>query len=227
MSSFFRYPHTPHLAWLGATPPRDDKVLSSAEAGALLAGSVAVEEKLDGANLGISLRDDGQLQFQNRGQYLRSPYTRQFARLNAWTGQHGHAVRSFLKPSQILFGEWLAARHTVLYGNLPDWFVAFDVYDQMVGRFWCTTRRNAFAERLGLPVAPSLFHGQTSLTALTALVTESTSRFGAVALEGLIVRRDDEQFNLLRAKLVRPSFVQGIDGHWRHRQVEWNRVGST
>jgi hypothetical protein len=43
---FFRFPHTPHLAWLGQAPPRDDKVLSAAEAKSLLAGEVAVDEKL-------------------------------------------------------------------------------------------------------------------------------------------------------------------------------------
>ena len=38
MSSFFRFPHTPHIAWLAAGAPRDDKVLSPEEAQALLAG---------------------------------------------------------------------------------------------------------------------------------------------------------------------------------------------
>ena len=67
---FFRFPHTPHLVWLGQDAPRDDKVFSSAEAQALLASDVVVEEKLDGANLGFSLTSDGGLRAQNRGQYL-------------------------------------------------------------------------------------------------------------------------------------------------------------
>ena len=61
MTDFFRFPHTPHLAWLGEGTPRDDKVLSSHEAAALLAGEVVVEEKLDGANVGLSLDPDGGL----------------------------------------------------------------------------------------------------------------------------------------------------------------------
>jgi hypothetical protein len=44
MTDFFRFPHTPHLAWLGPGVPRDDKVLAPAEAQALLAGEVVVEE---------------------------------------------------------------------------------------------------------------------------------------------------------------------------------------
>ena len=48
VSQFFRFPRTPHLAWLGDALPRDDKLLSASEAHALLAEDVAVEEKLDG-----------------------------------------------------------------------------------------------------------------------------------------------------------------------------------
>ena len=70
MTDFFRFPHTPHLAWLAAGEPRNDKVLSLAEAQTLLAGEVVVEEKLDGANLGLSLNSEGALRTQNRGQYL-------------------------------------------------------------------------------------------------------------------------------------------------------------
>ena len=70
MTEFFRFPHTPHLAWLGAGQPRDDKVLSPEEAREILSGEVVVEEKVDGANLGLSVDDDGELRVQNRGTYL-------------------------------------------------------------------------------------------------------------------------------------------------------------
>jgi hypothetical protein len=55
---FYRFPHTPHLSWLGEGTPRDDKVLPPTEAKALLAGEVVVEEKRDGANPGLSLGSD-------------------------------------------------------------------------------------------------------------------------------------------------------------------------
>ena len=77
MTDFFRFPHTPHLAWLGEGSPRDDKVLSPDEVTALLASDVVVEEKLDGANLGLSLAPDGRLRVQNRGQYLAQPHAGQ------------------------------------------------------------------------------------------------------------------------------------------------------
>ena len=45
---FFRFPHTQHTAWLGEGQPRDDKVLSSAEAADLLARVVILKEKAAG-----------------------------------------------------------------------------------------------------------------------------------------------------------------------------------
>ena len=43
MSDFFRFPHTPHIAWLGDGMPRDDKVLNDAEIEAILTQSLRIE----------------------------------------------------------------------------------------------------------------------------------------------------------------------------------------
>jgi hypothetical protein len=67
---FYKFPHTPHLFWLGAGTPRDDKVLKPGEAAEFLSGEIVVEEKVDGANLGISLGPSGRLRAQSRGNYL-------------------------------------------------------------------------------------------------------------------------------------------------------------
>ena len=96
MTDFFRFPHTPHIAWLAEGEPRDDKVFTPAEAKALLAAEVVVEEKLDGANLGFSLGPEGDLQAQNRGQYLAAPHAGQFSRLPAWLAQHEDDITAVL-----------------------------------------------------------------------------------------------------------------------------------
>lgn len=221
---FFRFPHTPHLAWLGLGVPRDDKVLSSAEAKALLACEVVVEEKLDGANLGLSLAPDGSLRAQNRGQYLTEPHAGQFNRLPAWLAQHGDALRSVLTPNIIVFGEWCAARHSLDYVALPDWFLLFDVYDRQEGRFWCSTRRNALAASVGLATVPQVAHGRHTIASLQKLVTTSSSRYRHGPLEGVIIRRESAQWCESRAKLVRADFTQAIETHWRRRAIEWNRM---
>jgi len=226
MSDLFRFPHTPHLAWLGEGSPRDDKVLSRKEAGALLASWVRVEEKVDGANLGLSLGADGRLRAQNRGQYLEHPHNGQFSRLPAWLAMHETPLVAALGDSLMLFGEWCAARHSVVYESLPDWFLPFDVYDRALGRFWCANRRDQFCEQLGLRCVPTIFRGEISLQDLITLVETRQSRFGNAPLEGVVVRQDEDGFLKDRAKLVRPSFTQAIGDHWRRRAIVWNRLGT-
>jgi len=224
LSDFFRFPHTPHLAWLGEGSPRDDKVLSPNEVTALLAGDVVVEEKLDGANLGLSLTPDGSLRAQNRGQYLAEPHAGQFARLPAWLAQHGEGLLAVLKPNLILFGEWCAARHSLDYAALPDWFLLFDVYDRAAGRFWSTHRRNALAIGAGLVTVPPVLYGKASVASLKQLVATKQSHYREGPLEGVVIRRESPEWCEARAKLVRPDFTQSIDTHWRKRALEWNRI---
>jgi hypothetical protein len=229
MSDFFRFPHTPHLAWLGQGAPRDDKVLAPAEAQALLAFDVVVEEKLDGANLGFSLAPDGSLRAQNRGQYLdltgsHTGHGGQFSRLAAWLARHGDALGSVLTPDHIVFGEWCAARHSLDYAALPDWFLLFDVYDRHAGRFWSRPRRNTLAASAGLATVPAVAQGKHTVAALKHLVTTTTSRYRHGPLEGVVIRQDSAQWCEARAKLVRADFTQAIEGHWRKRAIEWNRV---
>ena len=221
---FFRFPPTPHIAWLGEGTPRDDKVLSVTEAAALLAGNVVIEEKLDGANLGLSLAPDGSLRAQNRGQYLDEPHAGQFARLRSWLAQNSATLHTVMTLDLILFGEWCAARHSLDYAALPDWFLLFDVYERAAGRFWSTPRRNALARKAGLVTVPQVFSGKIATVALKELLATATSRYRHGALEGLVIRRESSEWCEARAKLVRPDFTQAIDMHWRKRAIEWNRI---
>lgn len=225
MTSFFRFPSTPHLAWLSqAAVPREDKLLSPSDKRVLLAGEVLVEEKVDGANLGLSLADDGKLLAQNRGQYLTAPFAGQFARLPEWLTQHDEGIRGQLDAPLILFGEWSAARHSIAYDRLPDWFLLFDVYDRALGRFWSSRRRNALASAAGLAIVPPLLRGHTNLTELQQLLASSSSHYRAGPMEGLVVRRETTDWCKNRAKLVRADFTQAIGEHWSRRRIEWNRV---
>lgn len=224
MSDFFHFPHIPHIAWLGEGSPRDDKLLTPRETETLLSDEVVVEEKLDGANLGISLGPDGQLRTQNRGQYLIAPFTGQFFRLQGWLSQHGYKLAGKLKPGIILFGEWCAARHSLDYDNLPDWFLLFDIYDRAEGRFWSTSRRNGLADELELTTVPQLLRGQVTLANLQTLMKAQDSRFRAGPLEGIVIRRENADWCQGRAKLVRAEFTQTLGEHWRGRTLEWNRV---
>ncbi len=229
-ADFFRFPHTPHLAWLGSAESRADKVLSPSEAASLTSHSLEVEEKLDGANLGLSLGAEGELRVQNRGTYLSEPHAGQFTRLPAWLAQHGEGIAEALLDHHdsplILFGEWCAARHSIAYTRLPDWLLLFDVFDVGAGRFWSSTRRNTMAQRLGLATVPQVAQGRFHLNDLIEGVDTWLSRFRDGPLEGVVVRKESADWCEQRAKLVRSDFTQSIGEHWRGRQVEWNRLAT-
>jgi ATP-dependent RNA circularization protein (DNA/RNA ligase family) len=222
MSDFFRFPHTPHLAWLGDGTPRDDKVLAAGEVDTFLAHPVVLEEKVDGANLGFSVGSDGEMRAQNRGQYLHRPFTGQFARLNGWMAIHEKAVVEALGESLMLFGEWVAATHSLEYPRLPDYFLVFDVYDKNVRRFWSTARRDALAARLGLCRVHPLGTGSYRLNALRQLLATTPSSYRDGGCEGVYFRHEDKDWLISRAKLVHPDFVQSIGEHWRSRALRWN-----
>jgi ATP-dependent RNA circularization protein (DNA/RNA ligase family) len=226
MSGFFRFPHTPHLAWLGEGSPRDDKLLTDMEAAQLLSGDVVVEEKLDGANLGISITDDGSLRVQNRGQYLQAPFAGQFSRLSSWLALHQESLISHLGDGRILFGEWCAARHSIYYTTLPDWFMVFDVYDTKAGQFWSTSRRNELAKQLSMSVVPCLHCGKTTITSLKQLLLQQQGSYNPGPLEGIVIRGEDHDWLRARAKLVHPGFIQALDEHWSRRGIELNQIAS-
>lgn len=222
--TFFRFPQIHHIAWLGTGVPRDDKILTPAEVAALLADPVVVEEKLDGANLGFSVGPGQQLRAQNRGQFLMAPCAGQFQRLTEWMALHGSALTEALDEKLIAFGEWCAARHSLDYPALPDWWLLFDIYDRCEGKFWSTRRRDQLATTLGLATVPLLAAGPQTVATLVDGVERWRSRYRNGGIEGVVIRSEDDDWLKARGKLVRGDFTQAIDGHWRNRKLEWNRV---
>lgn len=219
---FFKFPHTPHLVRLGRNPCRDDKVLSAIEAREFLDGEIAVEEKLDGANIGFSLDESGTLRVQNRGNYLSGGSHPQFQPLWPWMEMRRFELTDALKPGIMLFGEWCFARHSVSYSRLPDWFLGFDVYDPAAKRFWSVQHRNELLSRHGLHPVPELARGRFSIESLLEFL--GTSRFTDAAMEGVYLRRETPDWLESRAKLVRAEFTAGIGSHWSDAPIEKNRL---
>ena len=226
MTAFFRFPHTPHLAWLGSGRPRNDKVLSPEETRAMLSHELVVEEKIDGANLGFSVSADGTLRAQNRGTYLNlEAPTGQWKPLKRWLSVRRETLGRELRPGLMLFGEWCYAVHSIHYSRLPDWFLVFDVYDHARGEFWDVHRRNEFAAVLGLAIVPERARGRLTIGSLTRLLDSSVLADGPA--EGIYVRREDLGRVVARAKLVRPEFVQAINVHWSKHHLETNRLATS
>ncbi|MCC6393497.1 MAG: RNA ligase family protein [Bryobacterales bacterium] len=219
-----KFPRTPHLAWLGPGLPRDDKVLSPEERALFLEGGLVIEEKADGANIGIGFDDTAEPVVWNRGTVLCAGAHPQFQAFWPWLAQRRNALWEAMQGNLILFGEWCFAVHSVHYDRLPDYFLAIDVYDRQAGRFWISRRRDDWTARVGVAAVPVLARGRFGLDDLKRLLNSTASRLGSEPIEGIYLRREEEPWLLKRAKLVRPEFTQSIEKHWTGRQMEKNTV---
>lgn len=222
MDKFFKFPHTPHLIWLAEKQPRNDKVLPQDEVDEFLRSKLVVEEKVDGANIGISLDEQGDIRIQNRGGYLKRNGHFQFKPLWPWIIRHKTTITDALYPDLILFGEWCYAKHSVYYDRLPDWFLAFDVYDKSRNEFWCTKKRNIFIDSLGLERVPELAEGLFSKLELLSFL--GNSRLTDSPREGIYLRKENDEILLSRAKIVNADFVQNISEHWMSKGLIKNSV---
>lgn len=219
---FVKFPRTPHLVWLGESTPRGDKLMQAAQAREWLRRAVSVEEKVDGANLGLSLGPDGRLRAQSRGHYLEPRTEGQWKPLWRWLAQREERLAAALGHALIAFGEWCYAEHSVAYDALPDWFLLFDIYDRAERRFQSRVRRDRFARQAALHTVPLLACGTLSLPALRKLL--GRSRLGAVPAEGAYLRWDEGDWLLARAKIVRPGWMMASDEHWSARVLKTNHL---
>ncbi len=82
-------------------------MLKPDEVAEFLSGEVVVEEKVDGANLGISLGVSGSLRGQSRGDYLAPGKSHaQWNLLRPWLAERRAALEEGLQGGLMLFGEW-------------------------------------------------------------------------------------------------------------------------
>jgi atypical dual specificity phosphatase len=176
---------------------------------------VLVEEKIDGANMGLSLCEN-KICAQNRSHYVSAEYHPQFKYLDKWIYQHTEVLWEILESDRyILYGEWCYAKHSIPYASLSDWFTAFDMFDRLENKFWSRSRLEAHLDGTGITLIPLIIKGTfNNIEALKQLVqTKSVYYDGPV--EGIVVRVNDneDQYVERRGKIVRSDFLSG-DTHW-------------
>ena len=236
-----RYPRTIHLE--GSRLQSGDSDHDQTPLVALLDPSgrtrVVIEEKLDAANCGISFSGAGELLLQSRGHYLMGGFgERQFNSLKVWARAHESALLDLLEDRYVLYGEWMAAKHSVFYDALPHLMLEFDVFDRQTNSFMSTPRRHAFLQGSPVMSVPVLYEGEmvTDSKWLWSLLRPSLARtadwrtsfeqaVGREGLdlemawrqtdksehaEGLYVKVEDDERVLARYKLVRATFTQTI-----------------
>ena len=231
-----KYPRTRHLE--GSRFQHGDHDLEAVPFKDVRGQFFVVEEKMDGANAGVSFDAEGKLLLQSRGHYLTGgPRERHFDLLKQWAAAHAEDLYLALGERYIMYGEWLYAKHTCYYDRLPHYFMEFDIYDRERDLFLSTARRREMlaglpvvsvavlwegrpqrlAEVTGL-VGPSLFKSPEWRDRLVeagaaagvpaAQVIAETDRHDA--MEGLYIKVEDEERVVERLKWVRASFLSAL-----------------
>lgn len=232
-----KYPRTPHIQGSRLQPGDED--LSQIPFSYLKGKHLVVEEKIDGANSGISFDENGTLLLQSRGHYLTGgPKERDYNLLKQWGSVHRDALYAVLGSRYILYGEWMYRKHAVYYDRLPHYFLEFDVLDRQTGTFLSTQRRRELLRGLPICSVPVLAEGefQTREQLLQLLgpsryispahldiLRETCERLGidpepqcaatdkGNTMEGLYIKIEEDSQVVDRMKYVRASFLQDLE----------------
>jgi hypothetical protein len=171
-----KYPRTSHL--VGSALQRGDEPDRVSMAALRSRGVCRFEEKIDGANCGVSFAADGgptaAMVLQCRGHALTGGAgERQFNLFKAWAQTHERALRDILGRRYIMYAEWMFALHSVYYDCLPHYLNEYDIYDRERQVFLATPIRHAMLAGSPIVSVPVVHEGWVADKALPSLVKPS------------------------------------------------------
>jgi hypothetical protein len=199
-----KYPRTYHLPWSpGATS--DDKIMASTSS--LEGRHVLVTEKMDGENTTLA----------REVMHARSLDSAHHPSRD-WVKAFWGTIRHNIPEGVRICGENLFAKHSILYENLPSYFLGFSAWEGELCWSWEDTLW--LFEELGITPVPVI--GEMSFEKTKLLLPKTGS-------EGYVVRPLGSftlsEFPLLVGKYVRKNHVQ-TDQHWMHAQITKNKLKS-
>src|SRR5215467_10383804 len=157
MKELYKYPRTNHIE--GSGIQKGDEELSIIPLQEFAGRHLVVEEKMDGANSAVSFSEDGKLLLQSRGHYLvGGEREKHFHLFKAWAKRYTGELWQVLGNRYVMYGEWLYAKHSIFYTELPHYFLEFDVYDKEQQQFLSTERRRHVLTRLPFIVSVKVLH---------------------------------------------------------------------
>lgn len=242
-SEIFKYPSTEHIE--GSALQKGDESKKQVPYKKLLGCYVVFEEKMDGANCGISFNDNGELFLQSRGHYLLGgPNETQFDLLKSWANVHQEKLFDILGSRYLMYGEWLKIKHTVFYDNLSHYFQEFDIFDKEKGIFLSTQKRKELLKDSPVLSVPILYEGLApkKLKDLISLISSTPSKTENWAnsldeiikklgynreltlkqtetspmMEGIYIKVETEEETIARYKFVRSGFLQTLHDSESH-----------
>lgn len=207
------FPKTPHLP-SSRNHDSGDVVADSV----VLSSYVCVEEKVDGASVGFS-SDDGNPVVRNRNNMLKKGYARkdtpakkQFRPIwNYFYDNKNKFNAVFDKGSYVIYGEWMWAQHGIYYDSLPDWFIAYDVYDLENQFFLSPNLARSMLIKAGFECPQLFFEGQSDELDLESIpgLSRVKSKWSSDTIEGVYIKSHDGSRLLHRYKYVRDDFERG------------------
>lgn len=222
--NFVKFPRTPHIIGSEGTP--DDKSLNHEESAFFFKNpNLVVEEKIDGTNMGIHFAD-GELILQSRGHLIRSGMHEQYDLLKSWAYSVWQELYEMLGDRYIMYGEWMYAKHTIYYTDLPHYFIEFDIYDKNNSCFLDSKFRKTILDKNIIHSVHVIHRGSVdSLDNLKNLI--QNSHYGFEIAEGVYLKIEDNGKVQQRAKYVRRSFSEAVNEsnqNWNQKKVIPNRL---
>ncbi len=255
MVALFKYPRTQHIQGSRLGPGDED--LNQVPFSQIAGRNLVIEEKLDGGNCGICFDSEGQLWLQSRGHFLAGGVReRQFNLFKQWANTYSTELYLALEDRYVLYGEWLYAKHTVFYDQLPHYFHEFDVLDIYTGAFLSTPRRRQLLAGLPIVSVPVLHEGSVkTLAEMLAFIGRSLYKGpnwrerlrqeareagldpeeavrqtdNSDLMEGLYVKVEEQGQVVERYKYVRFDFLNTIldsGSHWMRRPILPNQLAA-
>lgn len=216
-----KFPRTPHLFNIGGATV-DDRYVPEDQYEYFFKNDVQVTEKIDGAQMGFSIGEDFRIMVQNRSHYVTSQSAAQFKLLDKWVHQHRDDLYTILDENHILFGEWMYAKHSIEYNHLPDYFMAFDLYNKREKVFYNRSVLEQKLEGTQIQIVRVMYQGLINKKQLLELI-EQPSEYTNSRVEGVYLKVFEEKYVKYRSKLVRNDFLTG-NQHWSKREVQPNQL---
>lgn len=248
-----KYPRTPHIQ--GSRMQAGDEDMRQRPFSEIAGRYLVLEEKIDGANSAVSFTDDGELRLQSRGHFLTGGYReRHYDLMKQWGAVHKERLYEVLGHRYIMYGEWMYAKHSIYYDQLPHYFMEFDVLDRETGKFLDTPSRHHLLADLPICSVPVLdtgvyhsvdeilrFLGNSKYISDNHIdhLREDAEKLGLDAdrvcretdrtrtMEGIYIKVEENGEVVDRMKYVRASFLQTVEvsqSHWLDRPIVPNRI---
>lgn len=241
--NIYKYPRTQHI--IGSKLQKGDEDLINVPFENIKDMNVVYEEKVDGANSGISFIE-GELMLQSRGHYLTGGYReRHFDLFKTWANNWSRQLKELLGERYVMYGEWLYAKHTIYYDKLPHYWQEFDIFDKEKNVYLDTKTRHEMLKDFPFihsvrvlddakpKIKEDLFNMIKTSNFITdkhlinlrnEIIKQKLSDVDAIVsqtdnsdlMEGIYIKVEEDGIVKERYKFVRKGFLQVVDDSETH-----------